>query len=55
MPKYKIELDDGTGTFVMLDVDAEDQMTAEDMATEQIKARPGADPDLVVIVTVEPL
>ena len=55
MPKYRIELDDGNGTFVELDIEAEDHVAAEDMALTQVKARPGADPDSVVIITVEPL
>ena len=55
MSKYRIELDDGKGTFVVLDIEAEDHVAAEYMAITQVKARPGADPDSVVIITVEPL
>ena len=55
MPKYRIELDDGTGTFVILDLDADNQLIAEDLAIDQVKKRPGADPDLVLIVSAGPL
>lgn len=53
MSKYRVELDDGTGTFVVLDIEAEDQNAAEDIAFEQVKARPSADPELVVIVSAQ--
>lgn len=52
MSKYRVESDDGTGTFVVLDIEAEDQTAAKDIAFEQVKARPGADPELVVIVSI---
>ena len=55
MPKYRIELDDGTGTFVIVDIDAENQLVAEDIAIDQVKVRPGADPELVLIVSADPL
>ncbi len=52
MPKYRLELDDGTGTFVVCTVEADNETAAEEIAIEQVKARPGANPELVVIVTV---
>lgn len=55
MRKYRIELDDGTGTLVELDVEADDQNTAEDLAVEKVRARPGADAELVIIITTTPL
>lgn len=55
MSIFRIELDDGTGTFVVMNIDAETQEKAEDLAIEQTKLRPGADAELVVIVTATPV
>ena len=50
---YRVELDDGTGNFIILIVDANTQEQAELIAITDINNRPTSDPDQSIVVSSE--
>ena len=55
MTKYRVEIDDGDGNIDWIEVDAQDDNEAVDSAIKKTAdLKPEADPDLMVVITVEP-
>ena len=54
MTKYRVEIDDGDGNIEWIEVDAIDENHAADSAVEKlVNLKPEADPDLMVVITLE--
>ena len=54
MTKYRVELDDGDGNIDWIEVNALDENEAVDAATKKLSdLKPEADPDLMVVITLE--
>ena len=54
MTKYRVEIDDGDGNIDWIEVDAQDDNEAVDSAIKKTAdLKPEADPDLMVVITVE--
>jgi len=54
MTKYRVEIDDGDGNIEWIEVDALDENDAVDAATKKLSdLKPHADPDLMVVITLE--
>jgi len=54
MTKYRVEIDDGDGNIEWIEVDALDENDAVDAATKKLSdLKPEADPDLMVVITLE--
>ena len=55
MTKYRVEIDDGDGNIDWIEVNAQDDNEAVDSAIKKTAdLKPEADPDLMVVITVEP-
>jgi len=53
--KYKVEIDDGDGNIHLLDVVADDENGASDMACQQLAQLDSeADSDLFVVISIDP-
>lgn len=54
MTKYRVEIDDGDGNIEWIEVDALDENDATDSAVKKLAIlKPEADPDLMVVITLE--
>jgi len=48
---FKVEIDDGTGNFIFIEVEAENQNLAEELALLQVNNMPTSDPDQSIVVS----
>ena len=54
MAKYRVEMDDGDGNIDWIEVCASNENEAVDAATKKLAdLKPEADPDLMVVITLE--
>ena len=48
---FKVEIDDGTGNFIFIEIEAENQNLAEEIALLQVNNMPGSDSDQSIVVS----
>ena len=54
MTKYRVQIDDGDGKIEWIEVEAVDENDAADSAAKKLAIlKPEADPDLMVVITIE--
>ena len=54
MSTYRVEIDDGDGNIEWIEVDALNENEASDLAIKKLaNLKPEADPDLMVVITLE--